>query len=91
MSAHANRALQGDFFGAPAPPPENPLLGLSVRLPDVCGKCNDTLAVIGAGAGPHKASLGCNSCGHFRGWISADPTISSQQSPTSLVPQQHRF
>ncbi len=63
---------QGDFFGAPKPPPNNLLLGLSVRLPDVCSECGEVVALIGAGKGPHKASLSCNSCGHFRGWISAE-------------------
>jgi hypothetical protein len=61
------------LFGATvaaAPELTEPLLGISVRLPDVCAKCGDSVAVIGAGKGMHKASLSCKACGHFRGWVS---------------------
>ena len=63
---------QLDLFGATvaaAPELTEPLLGISVRLPDLC-KCGDAIAVIGPGKGMHRASLACNSCGFFRGWIS---------------------
>jgi hypothetical protein len=61
---------QADLFGAPTAPPGNPLLGLSVRLPDTCSKCGESVAVIGPGKAQHKASVSCKSCGFFRGWIS---------------------
>jgi hypothetical protein len=62
---------QLDIFGATAAAPTNDqLLGVLVRLPDACGKCGGDVAVIGAGKGVHKASIACNSCGYFRGWVS---------------------
>lgn len=64
-------SIQTDLFGA-STTPDNPLLGISVRLPDVCSKCGESVAVIGPGKAQHKASLNCNSCGYFRGWISAE-------------------
>ena len=48
----------------------DPPLGILVQLPDACGKCAAGVAVIGPGKGMHKASLACNSCGFFRGWVS---------------------
>jgi hypothetical protein len=57
---------QLDMF-APCNP--TPAAGLRVRLPDVC-KCGADIALIGAGRGPHQASLHCDSCGRHRGWVS---------------------
>jgi hypothetical protein len=65
---------QFDMFAATlAAPTTDPLLGILVQLPDACGKCGDSVAVIGPGKGMHKASLSCNSCGFFRGWVSHAP------------------
>jgi hypothetical protein len=47
-----------------------PLEGLKVRLLDVCS-CGSAVALIGAGAGPHCASLHCR-CGKHRGWVSTE-------------------
>jgi hypothetical protein len=44
------------------------LLGLPVRLPDLC-HCGSTLAAIESGRGPHIAGLRC-ACGQHRGWLS---------------------
>jgi hypothetical protein len=53
-----------------APPPsDNPLMGLVVDLQTQC-KCGGYVAVIGAGKGPHLASLRCEACDAHRGWLS---------------------
>jgi hypothetical protein len=44
------------------------LHGLIVHVRDAC-KCGATTATIGAGAGPHIASLRCIDCGAHRGWL----------------------
>jgi hypothetical protein len=44
------------------------LLGLAVRLPDICS-CGHDVATIGARSGPHAARLLCARCGKFRGWL----------------------
>jgi hypothetical protein len=49
-------------------PPADPLHGLIVRVPDSC-KCGAARTTIGAGAGPHTASLRCVNCGAHRGWL----------------------
>jgi hypothetical protein len=54
-----------DLFHETLPPPP----GLAVRTPDSC-KCGTNTATIGAGAGPHIASLHCVDCGAHRGWLS---------------------
>jgi hypothetical protein len=46
----------------------DPLLDLVVSLPDLC-KCGAAKAVIGAGRGPHLASLRCCACESHRGWL----------------------
>jgi hypothetical protein len=48
--------------------PTDPLIGLSVELSDAC-KCGGTVALTGAGSGPHRASLHCASCGAHPGWL----------------------
>ena len=48
----------------------NRLVGIDVRLPDVCRHCGSALAVIGPSRPPHRASMNCKSCGSFRGWVS---------------------
>jgi hypothetical protein len=58
---------QLDLFTAALP--TVPLIGLSVELSDSC-KCGGTVALTGAGRGPHRASLHCSSCGAHRGWLS---------------------
>jgi hypothetical protein len=49
------------------------LVGLRIALErtiDVpCGECGQTSVVIGAGTGPHVASLHCASCNRHRGWL----------------------
>jgi len=48
---------------------DDPLIGLRVRLPDVC-KCGANLpAIIGPGRGPHRAELLCTICSRHRGWM----------------------
>ena len=48
----------------------NPLIGISVKLPDTCKHCTSDLAVIGEAPIPHRASLHCRECQLFRGWVS---------------------
>jgi hypothetical protein len=48
----------------------NPLIGISVKLPDTCKHCTSDLAVIGAAPIPHRAALHCRGCQLFRGWVS---------------------
>ncbi len=57
------------LFDAPKTPTDR-LSGIQVKLPDNCGKCRDTVAIIGPGRGPHRAELLCHSCGSHRGWLS---------------------
>jgi hypothetical protein len=45
------------------------LHGLVVRVPDSCQR-GAVRVTIGAGAGPHIASLRCIYCGVHRGWLS---------------------
>jgi hypothetical protein len=52
-----------------APPNGNPLMGLAVDLQQAC-KCGAYVVVIGAGKGPHLASLRCEACDEHRGWLS---------------------
>ena len=63
------RHQQPDLFGNAEPAPSNPLLDLVVTLPDVCNQCGAAEAVIGAGRGPHLASLRCRACQIHRGWV----------------------
>lgn len=56
------------------PEERGPLVGLVVRLPDVC-RCGHDVARIGAPAGPHLAELRCTMCQHHRGWL---PRIAHQ-------------
>jgi hypothetical protein len=34
-----------------------------------CGRCGSTVVTVGAGAGPHIASLRCFTCDRHRGWL----------------------
>jgi hypothetical protein len=52
------------------PLPPDGIVGLAVQPLNVCRKCGDPVAVVGAGTPPHYASLHCRSCGVFRGWLS---------------------
>jgi hypothetical protein len=49
------------------------LLGLPIKLErtiDVpCAVCGETAVVVGAGVGPHTASLRCLRCDRHRGWL----------------------
>jgi hypothetical protein len=47
---------------------DDSLHGLVVRLPDSC-RCGAVRATIGAGTGPHIASLRCVNCNAHRGWL----------------------
>jgi hypothetical protein len=62
---------QLDLFTSTATAPPDPLIGGLVELPDAC-KCGDTIALIGAGSGPHRASLRCPLCGAHRGWLARE-------------------
>ena len=65
-AAPAPRAAQLDMFPAAVEPTtDSPLVGLAVTLPDQCPRCRGHDAVIGAGRGPHKASIMCV-CGCHR-------------------------
>ena len=63
---------QLDLFQQPrydALPPRDPTYGLLVQLPVAC-QCGGTLAVIGAGKGPHALATNCTACGAHRSWLS---------------------
>jgi hypothetical protein len=45
------------------------LVGLAIMLPEQCPRCGGHDAVIGAGRGPHKASIMCVGGRHL-GWMS---------------------
>ena len=62
MTAHL------DMFGA-EPSVDDSLVGLAITLPEQCPRCRGHDAVIGAGRGPHKASIMCV-CGRHLGWLS---------------------
>jgi hypothetical protein len=55
------------FPGEPAD--DGDLVGLAIRLPEHCSRCGGYDATIGAGRGPHKASIVC-ACGKHLGWMS---------------------
>ena len=64
-----DRAAQLSLFGdAVSRSPADPLIDLVVTLPDLC-KCGAAEAAIGAGRGPHLASLRCTACDAHRGWL----------------------
>ena len=59
------------LFPAETPPvPSDPLIGLAVHLPHDPCFCGTAVAEIGAGRGPHSASLRCVVCDAHRGWLS---------------------
>ena len=66
---------QLDMFspaGAPTavePSTDSNLVGLAITLSEPCPRCRGHDAVIGAGRGPHKASIMCV-CGRHLGWMS---------------------
>jgi hypothetical protein len=62
-------ALSSTETFAPLGKIANPLIGITVKLPDTC-KCGSPLAVIGPAVVPHRASLHCQECRQFRGWVS---------------------
>ena len=41
----------------------------TIQLQKAC-QCGCSVATVGAGAGPHAASLRCRSCGRHRDWLS---------------------
>jgi hypothetical protein len=51
------------------PSTDGNLVGLTIRLPEQCPRCGGNDAAIGAGRGPHKASIIC-ACGKHLGWMS---------------------
>ena len=61
-------SAQLEMFGA-VPVDDASLVGLAIRLPEPCPRCSGHDAVIGAGRGPHKASVMCV-CGRHLGWMS---------------------
>src|SRR5262245_13352093 len=62
--------MQLDMFpAAPDVEQSNELIGLAITLPEQCPRCHGHDAVIGAGRGPHKASIMCV-CGRHLGWMS---------------------
>jgi hypothetical protein len=60
-----------DLFGDE--PQRSPVVGTLVKLDrtiDRVRPCHQNTCVVGAGAGPHGASLICSCCGQHRGWLS---------------------
>ena len=59
------------MFASTAAPAEeaSALVGLAIEMPAPCPRCNGTAATVGAGRGPHCASLMCV-CGRHLGWMS---------------------
>jgi hypothetical protein len=51
-----------------APGMDHELVGLAIVLPESCPRCGGHDAWIGAGRGPHKASIMCV-CGCHLGWL----------------------
>ena len=69
-------SMQLDMFAAEPstePSTNSDLVGLAITLPEPCPRCSGHDAVIGAGRGPHKASIMCV-CGRHLGWMSV-PTF----------------
>jgi hypothetical protein len=70
VTAECSSASSG-YHRSLVPAPPDPLAGTTVRLPNRC-RCGARIAEIGAGAGPHVASLYCASCRWHRGWLSGN-------------------
>src|SRR4029077_3818970 len=62
-------AAQLDLFVAEPAAKDSVLVGLALVMPEQCPRCSGTTANIGAGHGPHAASLMCT-CGRHLGWMS---------------------
>jgi hypothetical protein len=74
LAPHAQTAApQLDMFPAAEPSAEpsttHELIGLAITLPESCPRCGGHDAWIGAGRGPHKASVLCV-CNRHVGWLS---------------------
>jgi hypothetical protein len=75
LAPHAQIAsTQLDMFPAAAeattePTTTHDLVGLAITLPEQCSRCGSHDAWIGAGRGPHRASVLCV-CGRHLGWLS---------------------
>jgi hypothetical protein len=61
-------SAQFDMFHA-KPSTGGSVVGLAITPPEQCPHCSGHDAVIGAGRGPHKASIMCV-CGRHLGWMS---------------------
>jgi hypothetical protein len=71
-SAIASTAQLDTFADEPTPADDAELVvGLAIVMPTPCPRCRGVAATIGAGRGPHLASLMCT-CGRHLGWMSAD-------------------
>jgi len=57
-------SLQLDMFDN-----ADPLIGIEINLPHHC-QCGHDMLHVGAGSGPHRASLHCARCKRHCGWIS---------------------
>ena len=65
-------AAQLDLFADnPTPARDADVVGLPIVMPTLCPRCYGVTATIGAGRGPHRASLMCG-CGCHLGWMSAE-------------------
>jgi hypothetical protein len=74
MGAPRTAPVQIDMFPAAVelttePATGHELVGLAITLPEQCLRCRGHDAWIGAGRGPHKASVLC-ACGRHLGWLS---------------------
>ena len=76
---------QLDLFRASSAAPIDPHIGVPIELPDAC-KCGCTFAQIGAGIGPHRASLRCASCGVHRGWLARENSRLHQRDHPQIWP-----
>jgi hypothetical protein len=64
-------SFQNDLFSDTEHAPSG-LVGLQVVMPSrQCRECHCRAFTIGAGSGPHKASVTCT-CGKHCGWISTE-------------------
>jgi hypothetical protein len=59
---------QVDLFG----PSQESLIVNSAEIGRYCRRCNGETWIVGAGSGPHAASVTCISCVQHGGWLPRD-------------------
>jgi len=81
---------QADMLDASPAASDNILVGVSVTMPAACPRCRGTSATVGAGRGPHAASIMC-ACSRHLGWMSRESfdfiteTVRQFGRPTSPI------